>query len=125
MVDIRHQIVTVELGGCERSTQTTWIAVRYTALLHHHRNGGIERIGSGAADMTVGFDVMAPAATISSAQLTQVGATSNGGVASIGELICLGGPIIGCPSQDTARSARNYVEWCSSGATSISAPFGI
>ena len=75
--------------------------------------------GTGAADMTVGFNVIAPAATISSVQLTQVGATFNGGIASIGELVCLGGAIIGCPSQNTRT-----VTTTSSGALSDNIAFG-
>jgi hypothetical protein len=75
--------------------------------------------GTGAVDMTVGFNVIAPAATISSVQLTQVGATVNGGIASIGELVCLGGAIIGCPSQNTRT-----VTTTSSGALSDNIGFG-
>ena len=75
--------------------------------------------GTGAADMTVGFNVIAPAATISSVQLTQVGTAFRGGIASIGELVCLGGAIIGCPSQDTRT-----VSTISGGALSDNIDFG-
>jgi hypothetical protein len=54
-----------------------------------------------AVDMTVGFGVMAPAATISSVQVISVGATFNRGVASIEEFVGLSGTIVGYPSQDT------------------------
>jgi hypothetical protein len=57
--------------------------------------------GSETTDMTLGFDVTAPTATITSEQLTQVGSTFDGGIASIGEVVCLGGPVIGCPAADT------------------------
>jgi hypothetical protein len=57
--------------------------------------------GSGSADMTLGFDVTAPAALIIDAQLQEVGSVLNGGTATIGEVLCLGGPVIGCPAADT------------------------
>jgi hypothetical protein len=63
--------------------------------------GNFFAVGTGVVDMTVGFNLMAPGATIDSVNLTQVGATANGGIASIGELVCLGGSVITCPSQDT------------------------
>jgi hypothetical protein len=52
-------------------------------------------------------------------QLTQARATINGGIASIGELICPGGTIKGCPSQDTATLTTT-----SSGALSGNSDFG-
>jgi hypothetical protein len=57
--------------------------------------------GSNSADMTLGFDVTAPAALIDDAELQEVGSVMNGGTATIGEILCLGGPVTGCPAADT------------------------
>jgi hypothetical protein len=58
---------------------------------------------SAYADMLIGFEVASSTSGIDldSASLLQIPGTHNGGIAGIGETLCLDGPAIGCPKTDT------------------------
>ena len=77
------------------------------AIGFNFQTGELTQVGVGAKDLSIGFDVTAPGPIITSGHLAQSGAAINGGVASIGETLCLGGDIAGCPKGSTRSLTTN------------------